>query len=141
MRVLLDTCVLAEIRHPQGDPEVKRRIAGFRDESIFLSVITIGEIEKGVSLLAKGKKRSALEEWLNTLEQNFESRILQVDCEVARLWGQLAAKAQAQGMVVSVTDGLIASTALRHGMTVVTRNSRHFEATGATLLDPWLEDA
>lgn len=139
MRVLLDTCVLAEIRHPQGRPEVKRKIAGFHDDSMFLSVLTIGEIHKGVSLLSPGKKRTALLEWLNGLEQNFETRILPVDCEVARLWGDLTARAQSRGVVISAADGLIAATALRHGLTVVTRNLRHFNSTGAAVFDPWVD--
>lgn len=139
MRVLLDTCVLAEIRHPQGNPEVKDRVSAFAEDSLFLSVLTVGEIHKGIVLLKAGPKQRELSDWLLGLETHFGSRILGVDGEVARLWGQLTARAQTDGIVVSAADGLIAATALRHGLCVVTRNTRHFAATGAQILDPWIE--
>jgi predicted nucleic acid-binding protein len=137
MRVLLDTCVLAEIRHPEGKPAVKSAVRGLPDEELYLSVLTVGEIVKGVALLPASRRKSGLLSWLVVLEEEFRGRILGVDLETGRIWGELAARARKSGVVIPATDGLIAATALRHGLHVMTRNTRHFEATGALVIDPW----
>ena len=137
MNVLLDTCVVSELQHPKGEPKVKQRVAKFSADAIFLSALTVGEIAKGVGLMASGTRRQELSEWLLQLEQNFASRILAVDTNVARHWGQLTARAQLQGIVIPAADGLVAATALQHGLCVITRNTRHFAASGAQILDPW----
>ena len=137
MRVLLDTCVLSELRHPKGYPGVRQAVDALNEEELFLSVITIGEILKGVSLLRESPKRRALETWLKTLEHDYGDRLLSIDLETSRLWGELTASAQKAGRVVHATDGLIAATALRHGLRVMTRNTADFEPTGVLLLNPW----
>lgn len=137
MIVLLDTCVLSELRHPQGDPVVKANVRALSRELVYLSVISIGEIAKGIALLTEGKSREELARWLFGLEDQYSDRILAVDLEISRLWGEIADKAQLQGVQVSAPDGLIAATALRHGLHVVTRNTKHFIATGAQIIDPW----
>ena len=140
MNVLLDTCVLGEIQHPKGDPKVKSRVAKFSAEGIYLSVLAVGEIAKGIGLLEASKRKTELTEWLLRLEQDFAARILPIDAEVARQWGNLTAKAQLRGIIIPVSDGLMAATALRHGLCVVTRNTRHFAASGAQIFDPWEEN-
>ena len=135
----MDTCVLAEVRHPQGDPRVRAVVAGLAPDSIFLSVLTLGEVSKGIDLLPAGKKKRELTEWLNGLDQMFPKQILPVDCETALLWGQLTARAQLQGAVIPAPDGLIAATALRHGLTVLTRNTKRFSQSGASVVDPWAD--
>ena len=137
MRGLLDTCTLAEIRLPAGNPAVKAFVAGIPDPDLFLSVMSIGEIVKGITLLDLGRKRTALASWLARLEDRFGDRILPVDIEVARLWGEMTAGARRGGVVIPELDGLIAATALRYELHVVTRNTRHFAATGVSLIDPW----
>ena len=137
MRVLLDTCVLSELRHPKGHPGVRQAVDAFEEGDLFISVISIGEILKGVSLLRESPKKHALAAWLQTLERNYGDRLLAIDLEVCRLWGELTARAQKAGRVVHATDGLIAATALRHGLRVMTRNTTDFEPTGALLLNPW----
>ena len=112
MKVLLDTCVLSELRHPKGNPGVRRAVAGLNEEELFLSVISIGEILKGISLLAEGPRKHALASWLNTLERDYRDRILSIDRHICRRWGELTARAQRAGRSVSATDGLIAATAL-----------------------------
>jgi hypothetical protein len=107
------------------------------DEALFVSVISIGEILKGISLLRDGSRRRALEAWLKTLEHDYGDRLLSIDLETSRLWGELTAAAQKAGRVVHATDGLIAATALRHGLHVMTRNTADFEPTGVLLLNPW----
>jgi len=139
MRVLLDTCVLSELRHPQGHRGVRQAVNALREEELFVSVISLGEIRKGVSLLKEIPRKRALETWLETLERNYGERLLPVDLETSRLWGELTAAAQKAGRVVHATDGLIAATAIRHGLHVMTRNTADFEFTGALLLNPWKE--
>lgn len=140
MRVLLDTCAISEAARPQGSERVKRRIAAFRDEDLFLSVITLGELANGVALLDAGRKKDRYEAFLLSLEQDFATRILSVDAETGRTWGEITARARRRGKTVPSTDGLIAATALRHGLHVMTRNVADFDETGALIINPW-EDA
>jgi toxin FitB len=137
VRVLLDTCVLSELRHPKGNPGVRQAVDGCNEEELFVSVISIGEILKGISLLRENPRRQALETWLQTLERDYGDRLLSIDLETTRLWGELTVSAQKAGRVVHATDGLIAATALRHGLRVMTRNTADFEPTGVLLLNPW----
>lgn len=139
MRALLDTCVVSELRRPEPDPLVRRRIAELSPGDTFVSVITIGEIAKGIALLPEGRRRREFESWLIALERQFESRILPIDLETGRVWGELTARAQKLGIQVPVNDGFIAATGLRHGLHVMTRNRRDFVATGALIVDPWGE--
>jgi predicted nucleic acid-binding protein len=139
VRVLLDTCVISEIARPLGETRVKKRVAALRDEDLFLSVITIGEIAKGIALLAPGRRRETFATFLRGLEHDYGSRILGIDAETAHLWGETTAAAQQQGWIVSASDGLIAATALRHGLHVMTRNVSDFENTGVRLVNPWKE--
>ncbi|HEX5501330.1 MAG TPA: type II toxin-antitoxin system VapC family toxin [Thermomicrobiales bacterium] len=137
VRILLDTCVLSEIQRPQGEPRVRRRVAEIAPEELFLSAITLGEASKGIALLVEGRRKRELASWLSGLEQRFGEQILPVTREVAHIWGELAARAQTAGIQIPVTDGLIAATALNHGLHVMTRNTRHFAATGVLIIDPW----
>ena len=100
-------------------------------------MVSLGEIAKGVALLDAGARQRELLTWLNGLESHFADRLLPVDSETARVWGELSARAQRQGRTVHVADGLIAATALRHGLHVMTRNVSDFEPTGALLINPW----
>lgn len=138
MRILLDTCVLSELQKPDGSPAVNSFFGSSPTETMFLSVITIGEITKGVSLLPESQKRRSLGDWLLGLSRQFEDRILPLDQESAELWGELSAFGQKKGAIIPVADGLIAATALRHGLHVATRNTSHFEAAGSMVINPWL---
>ncbi len=139
MSVLLDTCILNELRRPDGHPAVKAAVDGLADDSLFLSVLTVGEIVKGVAHLADGPKRRGLIAWLNELENRFAGRILTVDRETAALWGEVTARSRKVGVVIPPVDGLIAATALRYNMRVMTRNTRDFRTTGVPVLDPWTD--
>lgn len=130
MKLLLDTCILAELRHPKGNPAIKETLSSFDDKDIFISVITIGEISKGISLLPESRKKQELAHWLNGLEQQFSDRILPIDREVAFMWGELTARTKTNGFILPVSDGLIAATALCHGLHVMTQNMKHFKETG-----------
>ena len=118
---LIDTMVLSELRLRQRDPGVVSWISGQRPEDCFLSVVSIGEIERGIA-----RKR--------TSDSGF-AQLLPVDVGVARRWGQLSAAIGHEG-----ADLLIAATALERGLTVVTRNLRHFEPTGVAIINPWQEE-
>jgi len=137
VRVLLDTCVISELQREKGDARVRARVDAIRSRDLFLSVISVGELTKGVALLARGMKKEALREWLLALEQDYAERILPVDAETARIWGELTATARGRGKTVSACDGIIAATAIRHGVHVMTRNVSDFAETGAMLINPW----
>jgi predicted nucleic acid-binding protein len=107
-------------------------------ESVFLSVMTIGEIRKGIDLLPVSQKRSGLQTWLEIdVRSWFAGRILPVTEAIAERWGHLSATAKQRGIAVAVVDGVIAATALEHGLTLVTRNVRDFATLGVVLLNPW----
>jgi predicted nucleic acid-binding protein len=108
-----------------------------RDEDLFLSAVTLGEIAKGVFLLRDSPKKKVLNAWLSKLENQFADRILPVEHQTARLWGEISGRCQANGTVLTAIEGLLAATALRHGLHIMTRSTRGLEATGALILDPW----
>ncbi|MEA3303400.1 MAG: type II toxin-antitoxin system VapC family toxin [Pseudomonadota bacterium] len=139
MRILLDTCVLSELRREQCNPDVYRSVEKATDEELFVSVITIGEIAKGACLLDDGRRKRELLEWLQTVKQDYSDRILQIDLETVEIWGELTARAQKSGKTVAASDGLIAATALRHGLHVMTGNVDDFLPTGVLLSNPWAE--
>ncbi len=135
MKLLLDTSALSEARRPDGDPRIKSALAAVPEDGLFLSVITLGEIAKGVALLVEGAQRRNLSAWLRTIEQQFVDRLLPVDREVGVLWGELSARAQRAGHSVGAADGLIAATAMRHGLRILTRNVRDFAPLGVVVVE------
>lgn len=135
--MLLDTCALAELRKPRPDPAVVAAVKAVPDEKLFLSALSVGEIAKGTALLPAGKKRNELTAWLVALEREFRERILPVDVEIARTWGEMTARVQKKGLIVAPTDGLIAATAMRHNLHVMTRNEKDFQPTGVRVVNPW----
>ena len=137
MRALLDTCVVSELRRPKPHPAVRRAIESFDSSDLFISVISVGEIAKGVALLADSVNKRALQTWLQALERHYSDRLLPIDLETSRIWGELAAATRKAGRPVPAIDALIAATATRHGLHVMTRNSADFEETGVLLLNPW----
>ena len=139
MRVLLDTCVLSELRRPKGHAAVRRAVEALDDRDLFVSVLSVGEMAKGIGLLKDGERRGLLQSWLQTLERAYQDRILPVDLETSHIWGEITAAAQKGGRIIAAGDGLIAATALRHGLHVMTRNTADFSVAGVLLLNPWQE--
>lgn len=137
MKLLLDTCALSELNRQEGNPGVRGLVATTADADLYISVISLGEITKGIALLPEGNRKKQLATWCSGLFHHFSDRLLPVDQDTADIWGKLTARAQSQGQIIPVAAGLIAATALRHGLAVVTRNSRDFAATGAFIVDPW----
>jgi len=139
MRVLLDTCAPSELRRPEGDRGVRQVVESLRSDELFLSVLSVGEITKGIVVLKESRKKRALQTWLQALERHYSDWILPVDLETSHIWGELTAAAQKVGKMIATSDGVMAATALRHGLHVMTRNTEHFEPTGALLLNPWMD--
>jgi predicted nucleic acid-binding protein len=135
---LLDTNVPSELTRPQSDPNVERWLDDADDEQLYLSVVSLGEVLKGLTVLPAGKRREQIQLWIDgTLRPWFAGRLLPVSEEIAERWGVLAGECQVKGRTLTVADGLIAATALQHGLTVVTRNVRDFSSLGVDVLNPW----
>ena len=137
MRVLLDTCVVSELWRKGGSEKVRERVSVLTAEDSYLSVLTIGEITKGIHPLNESKKKRDLRNKLTLLETEYQQNILNIDIEIIKIWGELLAVLQKKGKPIPVSDGLIAATAARHGLHIMTRNVSDFEGTGALLINPW----
>ncbi len=131
---LLDTNVISETRKIRAAPGVTAFLDAANPAGLFLSVLTLGELRKGVAARHRSDPAAAdrLGAWVDGIETMFADRVLPVDAAVARLWGELSA-----GRSLPVIDTLIAATAIASGLTLVTRNIRDVEATGVPLVDPW----
>ena len=131
---LLDTNLISETRKIRADSGVMAFLAAADAVGLFLSVLTLGELRKGVEAKRRTDSATAdrLGAWVDGIETTFADRILPVDIPVARLWGELSAR-----RTLPVIDTLIAATAITRGLTLVTRNTRDVAETGVPLLDPW----
>ncbi|MEQ1622297.1 MAG: type II toxin-antitoxin system VapC family toxin [Methylococcales bacterium] len=139
MNYLLDTCVLSEARKPDAAEELITWLEQMSESRLFLSAIVIGEIQQGIASLAEGHKQRSLQAWLDEgLRARFEGRILAIDSEIALEWGELMGNARKIGKPAPVVDALIAATAIRHNLTLVTRNTKDFEVFPVRLLNPWV---
>lgn len=136
---LLDTNVISELVKAKPEPRVTQWIETTDETLLYLSVLTLGEIRKGISSLPDAKRRTLLDTWLDRdLALRFSGRILPIDHPVADRWGRLAGKAAASGTTLPVIDGLLAATALHYDLTLVTRNTKHLEVTQTPFFDPWI---
>ncbi len=137
MSFLLDTCVVSEFLKQDPDAQVVAWVGDQLEDSLFLSVLTIGEIRKGTAKLRPSRRRAELEAWLGKMIDRYGERVLPISVAVADRWGLVKASAERAGKPLSVIDSLIAATALVNDLTVVTRNEQDFAATGAKLLNIW----
>lgn len=132
---LLDTNVLSELIKPRPEPAVVQWIDRTDEELLYLSVLTIGEIRKGVVSHTNAARRSRLEAWLSSdLMVRFAGRILPIDTDVAQGWGRIRALA---GRPLPVIASLLAATAQQHNLTLVTRNDADVSGTGVAVFNPW----
>jgi len=104
---------------------------------MYLSVLTLGEIEKGIERLASSARKRALRKWLERVRTESEGRVIAVDDAIATEWGRLLARAEKRGHTLPVIDAMLGATALVRGLTVVTRNNSDIARTGASIFDPW----
>jgi toxin FitB len=138
MSYLLDTNAISEWVKPRPDPGIAQWLDEVDEDRTYLSVITLGELRKGVDRLADGRRRARLDRWLaSELPDRFGGRMLPVDAAVADEWGRLLARTENAGTPVGGTDALVAATAKVHGLQVVTRNVGHFRDAGVGVLSPW----
>ncbi|MBN1761185.1 MAG: type II toxin-antitoxin system VapC family toxin [Chitinispirillaceae bacterium] len=138
MNYLLDTCAISELVKKQPDSNVVRWISECDEDSLYLSVVTLGEIQKGISKLDDTRRRLKIQKWLDSdLRERFAERILPVSLEVALTWGVIEGESENKGRPLPVVDALIGATAIAHNLTVVTRNEQDIGATGARILDLW----
>jgi predicted nucleic acid-binding protein len=135
---LLDTNVRSELIRIKPDPRVAQWLRDANDDSLYLSVISIGEVCKGFTIHPEEHRRDILRKWLDdTLRPWFAGRILPVTEAIAARWGILEGRCQLKGLTVNAPDGLIAATAFEHDLTLVTRNVKDFAGLGLTVLNPW----
>ena len=134
MKYLLDTNVLSEARRPRGDEGVKRWISSAPAADLYLSVLVVGKIRRGIERLKRRDPEGAevYEAWLGTVLSDYADRILPVNAEIADEWGRMSVPDP-----VPVVDGLMAATAKVRGMTFVTRNTADVERTGVRVLNPF----
>ena len=135
---LLDTNCVSELIRPRPDRRVMEWTDATNEASLYLSVLTLGEIRKGLAALPQGTRRTRLEIWLDVdLKARFHGRILPVDDAVADRWGLLTAEAKRAAKPMPVIDGLLAATALHHNLTLVSRNVSDFARARVDVLNPW----
>ena len=138
MKYLLDTCVISELVAKKTNPKVINWIDSIDPDSAYLSVITIGEIRKGIEKLPDSRRKTTLHSWLiEELLARFSGKILPIDTEVVLMWGRLIGSLESDGKKMAAIDSLLAATALYNHCSLVTRNEADFKHTGIAIINPW----
>jgi predicted nucleic acid-binding protein len=138
MNYLLDTCVLSEFTRRQPEQKVIDWVDSIDEEQLFISVITVGEIQHGIERLPESHRKTELSTWMNNgLIRRFGKRILPLDTAALFLWGSLTARMEQSGQPLPVMDALIAATALQHSLIIATRNVADFAPCGVQVINPW----
>jgi len=140
MNYLLDTNVISELISKRSNKKVVEWLDRLDSNTIYLSVITIGEIRKGIEKLPPSKRKERIKEWLEgDLLLRFQGRILEITTEVMLIWGELTGRLEKEGRPITAIDSLIAAIALQGNYRLVTRNENDFQYTGVTIINPWKE--
>jgi len=138
MKALLDSCVISELISKKPNPKVVEFVDSLDLDDVYLSVITIGEIVKGIEKLSRSRRKADLQAWLkDDLLIRFEGNVVALDIDILIEWGVLTAQLESTGRTMPAIDSLIAATALSKKMTLVTRNVSDFEETNVDILNPW----
>ena len=138
MKYLLDTCLISELVARQPNPNVVEFVDALDPDDVYLSVITVGEITKGIEKLPRSKRKQELQTWLKEdLLIRFDGKIISLDVAVLVEWGILTARLESSGRTVPVMDALMAATVLAHQLSLVTRNANDFEGAGVDIINPW----
>ena len=141
MKYLLDTCVISEIIRPRADENVISWMQNQDEKSLYLSVLTFGEIEQGIEKSPDEARKRKLQLWLEEdLKERFEGRIIPINMDVAVKWGAIQGNAELSGKPMPAIDGLIAVSGLVHNCIVVTRNVSDMEQSAVELLNPWVKN-
>ncbi len=137
MKYLLDTCIISELTKPEPNPNVLTWLDTISSDDLFLSVISIGEIRKGISKLPSSRKKEQLNHWLNSLINEYGDHILPIDISTAENWGIIQAKAERAGTPMPSIDGLISATAYTNNAILATRNEKDFIPAHIPTVNPW----
>lgn len=138
MKYLLDTCLVSELVKPKPNNSVIKWLNSCNENDLFLSVITIGEIQKVISKVSDLNLKSKLENWLNNdLRERFKNRIINIDESISVEWGNIQGVSEKKGIKLPAIDSLIASTVIVYNLTLVTRNTDDFKNTGISIFNPW----
>ena len=138
MNYIIDTCVISELVRPKPYRRVVNWVKAQDESSLYMSAITVGEIQRGVAKLPSSSKKRRLAAWLEkNLLERFKGRILGIDVQVALKWGDIQASSEKRGRMLPAIDALIAASAIAYDMTIVTRNEQDMDASGAAILNPW----
>ncbi len=140
MNYLLDTNVISELVSKRPDRKIVEWLDRLDPNTVYLSVITIGEIRKGIEKLPPSKRRDRVKEWLEgDLLIRFQGRILEFTTEVMLIWGELTGRLEKEGRPITAIDSLVAAIALQGNYRLVTRNEHDFQQTGVAIFNPWKE--
>jgi predicted nucleic acid-binding protein len=138
MSYLIDTCCISELVKKKPNPNVLKWFADQDEISMYLSVITFGELRKGIEKLHDSKKKNELNRWVKEdLNNRFKNRVLNINMEEVNKWCEILATAEKNGKPLPAIDSLIAATALVHDLLVVTRNTQDMEGSGVDVINPW----
>lgn len=140
MNYLLDTCLISELAKPNPDEKVVNWVLSENETNFYVSVLTFGELHKGIEKLPESKKKEDLRIWIeDELKNRFQNRVISIDMRVSILWGKIQCIAEKTGKPMPAIDSLIAATGIAYDLTVVTRNVADMEQSGVRLLNPWSE--
>ena len=138
MSYLIDTCCISELVKKKPNPNVVKWFADQDELSMYLSVITFGELRKGIEKLPDSRKKIELNRWVKEdLNHRFKNRVLNITMEEVNKWGEILATAEKNGKPLPAVDSLIAATAKVHDLSVVTRITQDMEDSGVEVINPW----
>lgn len=138
MKYLLDTCLISELTKTEPNKKVVDWVLSENETNFYVSVLTFGELHKGIEKLPKSKKKEELRIWVeNELKNRFQNRIIGIDIRVSITWGKIQCIAEKKGKPMPAIDSLIAATGIVHGLIVVSRNVSDMEQSGVELFNPW----
>jgi len=139
MNFLLDTCTISEPKQKRPNKKVLEWLDAQDESKLYLSVLTIGEIRKGITRLESSREKAELEKWLEQLRARFSRRILPLSEKTFLVWGKMYGEFERKGIVRPAFDSLLEATALEHDMIFVTRNVKNFHGSQVTVLNPWAD--
>ena len=138
MNYLLDTCLVSELIKRRPEPQVVDWVRQQPEDRLYLSVVTLGELQRGIARLEDAQRAKKLQAWFDDdLLERFAGRVLDVTPAVARIWGRIQGEAERSGRTLPVVDSLIVSTAFDLGAPVVTRNVDDMAPSGVEIVNPW----